>query len=260
MITKGLFEVAKQVKSLLESGALFVVNHSGGKDSQAMYLMLRDFWKVPANKMLVVHADLLEVEWEGLKEHIRQTTDGLPLYVAVANYKDGSKKTLLNMTEKRGKFPSPAQRWCTSDLKRDPLAKVIKAYMKENGFSVAVNCMGLRAEESSARAKLEAWKLNKRMTLKTGKRTVYDWLPIHDFSTSQVFATIAKAGQKPHAMYAKGMTRLSCCFCIMASKADLTLAAKLNPELYKRYVELEQRLGFTLQSGKTLPETTGIAV
>ncbi|GAM06364.1 hypothetical protein MBENS4_3361 [Novosphingobium sp. MBES04] len=46
----------------------------------------------------------------------------------------------------------------------------------------------------------------------------------------------------------------------MASQADLTTAAKLNPPLYRRYVETEQRLGFTLSmSRKALPEITGIA-
>ena len=54
------------------------------------------------------------------------------------------------------------------------------------------------------------------------------------------------------------MSRLSCCFCIYGSKADLTTAATLNPKLYATYVELEKRIDFTLQYGKTLEQTTGI--
>ena len=52
-----------EILELIERGALFVVNHSGGKDSQAMYLMLRDL--VPAEQLVIVHADLGAVEWAG---------------------------------------------------------------------------------------------------------------------------------------------------------------------------------------------------
>ena len=46
----------------------------------------------------------------------------------------------------------------------------------------------------------------------------------------------------------------------MSSQADLMTAAKLNPDLYRRYVETERRLGFTVSmSRKPLPELTGIA-
>ena len=62
-------------------------------------------------------------------------------------------------------------------------------------------------------------------------------------------------------MQRAGMTRLSCCFCIMAGQSDLITAARLKPDLYRRYVETEKRLGFTLSmSRKTLPEITGVEV
>lgn len=75
---------------------------------------------------------------------------------------------------------------------------------------------------------------------------------------------IALVGQQPHWAYAKGMTRLSCCFCIMASRADLTTAATFNPALYKRYVELERSTGqVMLMPSKahgrlTLEQVTGV--
>ena len=117
--------------------------------------------------------------------------------------------------------------------------------------------MGLRAEESSARSKLNTLTKNARNS--RAGRTWFDWLPVHTLSTSAVFAEIAQAGQQPHWAYAAGMTRLSCVFCIMASSADLRTAARLRPELYQRYVSLEQRLDYTMSmSKKTLPEITGI--
>lgn len=239
------------IAELAAQGALFVVNSSGGKDSQAMFLVVRE--QVPAAQIIVVHAHLAEVEWEGSVEHIRATIDDTPLIIAHPT------KTFFQMVEHRGMFPSPSTRQCTSDLKRGPITREVRRYLKAhpefNGL--VVSCMGMRADESPGRAKLEPLKLNERNSV--AGRTWFDWLPIHGFTARQVFDRIRGAGQEPFWTYAKGMKRKSCCFCIMACENDLTIAAGLRPELYAKYVETERRLGFTLSmSRKPLPEITGI--
>lgn len=245
----------QQIQNLIARGAMFVVNHSGGKDSQAMYLMLRQI--VPASQMVIVHADLGEVEWAGAVDQIRATTTGEPLHVC------RSRRGLLQMIRERGMFPSPSQRQCTSDLKRGPIERTIRAISKAAGNKLIVNCMGMRAQESSSRAKLTPFKFSERNS-KAG-REWYDWLPIHDLTTDEVFASIAAAGQKPHWVYAAGMSRFSCCFCIMSNKADLTTAARLNPALYREYVGLERSTGQvmmmpTKSKGRlTLEQITGVA-
>lgn len=242
------------ITELIRRGALFVVNHSGGKDSQAMFDYLYGF--VPHDQLLVVHAILPEVEWDGVVDHIYATTRGIKVVTC------RSRRTLLQMIEERGMFPSPQQRQCTSDLKRGPIERTIRQYVKAKHHSgLIVNCMGMRAQESSSRAKLATFKLNAKNS-KAG-REWYDWLPIHEWSEDYVFLRIAAALQKPHWAYAAGMTRLSCCFCIMASKGDLTTAAKLNPSLYRRYVDLEKRLGVTMLmpvkgEKRTLEQVTGV--
>lgn len=260
--------VPDQVRELIAAGALFVVNHSGGKDSQAMFHFICAH--VPRDQIVVVHAILPEVEWDGVEDHVRGTTLGIQVHTCQ------SRRTLLQMIEERGMFPSPKNRQCTSDLKRGPIEKTVRRLVEdrmaqypgvrsamEAGANLIVNCMGMRAEESSKRAKLETFKLSERNS-KAG-RTWYEWLPIHDWLVGEVFAFIADAGQKPHWAYAAGMTRLSCCFCIMSSKADLTTAARLNPVLYRRYVELEKSTGqVMLMPGKklgrqTLEQITGVA-
>jgi DNA sulfur modification protein DndC len=213
-----------KIIELVAQGALFVINHSGGKDSQAMLIHVRRF--VPDSQIVIIHADLPEVDWEGIQEHIEANSFGLPVHVCRAG------KTFFDMVEHRGMFPSPKNRQCTSDLKRDPIVKTIRQISKATGQLLIVNCMGMRAEESPGRAKLDTLKLSERNS-KAG-RTWYEWLPIHDFSTAQVFKTISAAGQRPHWAYDAGMTRLSCCFCIMASQADLRTAAELRPALYRR--------------------------
>ncbi len=52
-----------EIRRLIDQGFLFVVNHSGGKDSQAMYVRLAPM--VPAQQLIVVHAILHEVDWPG---------------------------------------------------------------------------------------------------------------------------------------------------------------------------------------------------
>lgn len=52
---------------------------------------------------------------------------------------------------------------------------------------------------------------------------------IFDLGEDQVFGVIRDAGQTPHPAYAIGMSRLSC-ICIMASRADLRTAARLQPK------------------------------
>ena len=46
LFAAGIAQAPEQIIDLIARGALFVINHSGGKDSQAMYLLLRGL--VPA--------------------------------------------------------------------------------------------------------------------------------------------------------------------------------------------------------------------
>lgn len=244
--------IPAKVKALVAAGAVFFVNHSGGKDSQAMFHFIHQ--NVPAAQIRVIHAVLPEVDWDGVAEHVEATTHGFEVITVQA------KRKLLDMVAQRGMFPSPKYRQCTSDLKRNPIEKAIR----HTGEKLIVNCMGMRAQESSSRAKLKTLKLNAKNS-KAG-REWYDWLPIHEWLVEEVFAEIKAAGQQPHWAYAAGMSRLSCCFCIMASKQDLTTAAKLNPSLYARYVALERSTGQVMMmpskthGRQTLEDITGIRV
>ena len=249
----------QNIQKLIETGAIFYCSHSGGKDSQAMYTVLSKI--VPANQMVVVHANLGNVEWSGVIDHIKTNIDH-ELHVVAAG------KTFLEMVERRGMWPSPAYRQCTSDLKTGPIMKFIRNDLKTRGATVAINCMGLRAQESTARSKKIAFEINKKNTVnKRVQRTVYNWLPIFDMSEEEVFDTIYAANQKPFWAYGKRgelNSRLSCVFCIMGSKNDLQHGAQENPELFKQYVELENKIGHTMfMKGKnpvSLEDHIGIKV
>ncbi|MDE0488596.1 MAG: phosphoadenosine phosphosulfate reductase family protein [Gammaproteobacteria bacterium] len=240
----------------MRNGALVAISHSGGKDSQAMTIMLSRI--VPREQLLFVHAPLGEVEWPGTIEHIEATIPpGAPLILAPV----ASGKTLIEGIEERGRFPDALRRYCTAGWKRGPIERELRRYLKAHprfGGRI-VSAMGMRADESPARARRDPWKRNDRNS--RAGREWRDWLPIHGLSTAEVFQVIADAGQSPHWAYSAGMSRLSCSFCILASRADLTRAAELRPDLYRRYVALERRIGHTLSPKRLpLPAFTGVPV
>lgn len=237
------------VMQAVRLGAVFYVSHSGGKDSQLMYGLIKAV--VPADQIVVVHADLGKVEWEGVQDHIVDNIEH-PLHVVRAG------KTLFQMVEHRRRmradvpsWPSSATRQCTSDLKRGPIYKFIRNHAKLHGVKYALNCTGLRADESSARSKKKAIQLNK--TLSKAGRIVWDYLPIFAIKTSAVFLGIRLLGQKPFHAYS-GNERLSCVFCIMGSDNDLRHGAQQRPELYQEYLALERKTGWTMFNGQSLRE------
>lgn len=229
-------------------GAVFYISHSGGKDSQAMYALLNNV--LPHDQICVIHADLGEVEWHGVQDHIRASIDH-PLNVVKAVYKDGRPKTLLNYVEHRFQvrptapsWPSAASRWCTSELKTGPIRKFIRNDMKRRGASVAVNCIGIRAEESAARAKKLSCQLNQELS-KAGRK-VWDWMPVFRYTTNEVFQTIEHFNQKPFWAYAEGNERLSCVFCILGSDNDLKNGYRYRPELAAKYIALQEKTGWKM--------------
>ena len=158
-------------------------------------------------------------------------------------------------------WPSPKIRYCTASHKRGPIERELRRYLRAHPRFEGrlVNAMGLRRDESRERAKRTPWRCNERMSV--AGREVYDWLPVFDLTTGDVFRVIQEAGQSPHPVYALGMSRCSCSFCIFASRSDLRRAAELRPGLYRQYARLERRIGHTLSpTRKFLPELTGIPV
>ena len=93
--------VPPECREMIRAGALLAINTSGGKDSQAMTILLSRI--VPRDQLVAVHAPLGEVEWPDTMDFIRVTLPpGMPLILAPV----ASGKTLLDSIEERGRFPS----------------------------------------------------------------------------------------------------------------------------------------------------------
>ena len=109
--------------------------------------------------------------------------------------------------------------------------------------------MGLRASESHARAKRETFKPRKDCTARTKGRFVYDWLPIHDWTESDVWDCIRQHGDIAHPAYRleRPNQRLSCALCILASLSDLMNGAVHNPDTYREYCRIEAVTGYSFR-------------
>lgn len=246
----------------LGSYDLIVINTSAGKDSQAMltHLMhLAEEQGVSRDKFLAVHCDLGRVEWEGTRELAEEQAQSYGLRFQAVSRPQGD---LLEQIEARGMFPSSTARYCTSDQKTGQVSKVLTAETKRlqaEGIDRQVrilNTLGIRAEESPARAKKQSFHKD---SASNGKRHVDRWLPIFDWDEERVWDTIWASGLPWHKAYDLGMPRLSCVFCVLAGDKELVLAAQHNPDLAAEYVAVEERIGHTFKNGRSMADIVALA-
>jgi 3'-phosphoadenosine 5'-phosphosulfate sulfotransferase (PAPS reductase)/FAD synthetase len=161
---------------------------------------------------------------------------------------------LLDHIARRGMFPSPTARYYTSDHKRAQIHRLFtcltdNALQDDCGPVRILNCLGLRADESPARARRPPFTKDERAS--NSRRHVDLWLPIHHWTVSQVWQRIRASGVRHHPAYDLGMPRLSCCFCIFAPRSALLLAGQHNPALLAEYVAVERKINHSFR--KELP-------
>jgi len=216
----------------------FYVSTSGGADSQAMYAYVKKM--IPAARIFLVHANLGVVEHKGIIQHIVGNS------VHELNVVRNEKVDFLDMVLLRGKFPSSQFRNCTSSLKTGPIFSFIKAHSAKHGFTTVFNISGLRSDESTKRAGKNPLWVNKDLTLKSGVRDGYDWMPIFHYTKDEAFKLIVEDGQTAYPIYGdkanggeEGNDRVSCVFCIMGSKNDLRRGAINYQDHYAQMVALE---------------------
>ncbi len=283
-------------KALLE-GATLAVSISGGKDGQAALALQSEQRKARQwpGKLLALHADLGRFEWP---ETTKAVLDQATRYGAELQIVRRGKGDLLDrITHEadrlagtgRAIWPSAAARYCTSDLKRDPLVRA----QRHLGSGIIIAVQGLRAEESSARAKRAVLSIEKRATsqrlakmnpvaavdaLKDGERLVLNWLAVHHLSIDQVWKACgtsqqdlerrradhaqgtqtsmdeALAGWPCHPAYVYGITRVSCAICVIASAHDIAIGARRNPDLARQITAIEKRTNQSFRPERTLAD------
>lgn len=258
-----LDELATMPMELIQAADALVVHSSAGKDSLVMLHRLAT-WSAQAgckDKVVVVHCDLGDTsEWPGVRELAQRQAERYGLrFIAIEP--DGG---LLGLVEKRGMFPDASRRLCTSTLKRDKANVLLTAIVAALGLdrqALIINCLGIRAAESTARSRKLPMSIDARTS--NGKRLVLTWHPIFALSDAEVWQEIATEGLEYHPAYDALMPRLSCVFCVLAGFSVLVRAVRLcwalGLPLPEKYTDLEARIGHRFKERYSLADVVAEA-
>lgn len=229
-----------------------IVSTSGGKDSSVLLQYAVE--NFPKHKIRAVHS-IIDIDWDETLPMVKKQCKffGVPLDLVQAVDKTGKKKGFIDqLTSKRidrktGKekeysFPDMANRWCTSILKTGPIDK----YARKLKGNVLV-LIGERREESSNRAKLEAWRPDPKNSLKNGQRNIVKFSPILDYTAKEVWDIIGRKNIPVHPCYTLGVSRASCAVCIFSNKKEIAIAAQHAPHIVKRLVKAENSITHTFR-------------
>jgi len=146
-----------------------------------------------------------------------------------------SGNAFLDLCLIHGRFPSKQAKFCTGDLKMEPLMLTRRPIWEAGGCTV--DWVGERAEESPGRAKkpeLEWERLPKGVRVTSR--------PIHKWSADDVFAIARRHGIKPNPLYLMGASRVGCWPCINCRKKEVALVARHTPEKIDQMREWERRV------------------
>jgi 3'-phosphoadenosine 5'-phosphosulfate sulfotransferase (PAPS reductase)/FAD synthetase len=222
MTRSDLAEVAAEAIARID-GRPVVVSISGGKDSTATALWLRE---------LGIQATYLHMDtgWEhpDTDAYVR---DYLPRVLGQPIHIVGRPGGMAELVRHKGTFPSRVRRFCTQELKIKPA----RTFLEAAGDDV-VNAVGIRAEESAARASAVEWEDAEWFGGET-------WRPILRWSFQDVVDIHTRHGVTPNPLYLRGAERVGCFPCIHARKDEVRRMADLDPWAIDRLRVLEAEVG-----------------
>lgn len=202
-------------------GRRVVASVSGGKDSAAMSLHLRE---------LGIEHDrvFMDTGWEHplTYEYLRgELTRVIGPIEEIRGPRD-----MVETIRHKGMFPSKRRRFCTQELKIFPMIKHLRGLMDAGGD--VLNAVGIRRGESEARSKMDEWEWSEGFDCET-------WRPLVDWTEEDVIAIHKRHGLAPNPLYLMGAQRVGCWPCIYARKAEIKLVADMDPERIDRMRALE---------------------
>jgi 3'-phosphoadenosine 5'-phosphosulfate sulfotransferase (PAPS reductase)/FAD synthetase len=255
------------VSNLLAANAPVAFGVSGGKDSSAMSLAGNTYLNEIGHTgpRILIHSDLGKVEWRESLPWCQKLADHLSLELVVVRRAAGD---LLDRWKVRWQnnvtryanletvclvlpWSTPSMLFCRSELKA---AIICRELIQRFPGQEILSPTGIRREESTTRACAPISAPQPRLTSKTHHTSGQDWHPIADWTLSEVLAYHQLREFPLHPGYARGMSRISCAFCVMGSAGDLLVSADCleNQEVYREQVDLEILSSFAFQSGKWL--------
>lgn len=231
---------------------------SGGKDSQATAIWYsQNILPDSNNTVELIFCDTgneSEITYEFIEKLLVPALPEQMRNLVVLKNKRG--ETLLQQAARKGRFASTKARFCTSELKVEPMID----YILKQDSDVRI-FDGRRWAESPARAALPKTddffseyiegsdrKLYRRKDVKKWCKTYTASVlrPIISWSAKETFEFITAGGYRRNPLYDKGFNRVGCFPCIMCSLGEITRVAELDPAKIDaiRSVEIEKQTTF----------------
>lgn len=228
---------ATLAEALAATNARHVLGISGGKDSAALALYLRD--RIPSLEYFFCDTG---AELPETYEYLQRLESVLGKRIERLNPDRGFDHWLMVY---QGALPSPQMRWCTAQMKIKPL----EAWL---GDDETYSYIGIRADEH-------------RAGYISTKPTIHPVLPFKEdgVTKEQVLQILDDAGVGLPSYYS-WRTRSGCYFCFFQRKAEWVGLSERHPDLYEQAVDYERKLGYettamqdrqyTWSNGETLEE------
>ena len=217
-------------KTLQDKSTRHVLGLSGGKDSAALAIYLKDTYPEIHERVEYFFSDT----GAELKE-VYDFLDKLEAYLGKEIIRLSSGKDFEHWLKLNNNFlPSPRQRWCTRTMKIKPFEAFV-------GNDTAISYIGIRADENR-----EGY-ISHKETIKAVFPFIEDGLV-----RSDIFKILENSVGIPE--YYRWRSRSGCYFCFF-QRQDEWLGLKRNhPDLFEKAKEIERTSGdgYTWVQGKTL--------
>ncbi|HEY9207346.1 MAG TPA: phosphoadenosine phosphosulfate reductase family protein [Candidatus Methanoperedens sp.] len=188
------------------------VSYSGGKDSLATLLLVRD--AVPEFDILFADTGL---EFQETVDNVKQTAEELDLPLKQQSSGESFWQSIGNFGP-----PTVEARWCCKVCKLGAITQLIEKNY-ENG---CLTFIGQRKYESEIRANSDSiWK-NPWVGNQIGATPIQNWTALH------VWLYLFWKKVKYNPLYGEGFDRIGCWLCPSASMADFSRLREIRPELY----------------------------
>lgn len=226
------------------SGRPIIASVSGGKDSTAMALWLKEQGFEETNPVYYVFSD---TGWEHpelmeyIETYLNDAVFNNDLRVVRSKKYPGGMPELV---EKRGMFPSRKIRFCTQELKIFPIRDFIKEIKEKHpDLEKPLNTVGIRAAESVARSKMLEFEPG-TMLDKTAKGAELcdTWRPLISATLADIVDIHSRNGIRPCPLYLRDTlpaSRVGCWPCIMSRKSEIKAVALTDPDRIAEIRRLE---------------------
>ncbi|MEY8486522.1 phosphoadenosine phosphosulfate reductase family protein [uncultured Parabacteroides sp.] len=243
-----------------------LVTFSGGKDSLASLLWVQNNL---TKDFVTVFCD---TGWEHplTYQYIEDISNQLELNLITIRSKkfDG----MVDLAQKKLRWPSSQRRFCTSELKTIPMIDYVLDEINDDILMI----QGIRSAESAKRAEMRKQctyfkyyvqpygkdkhgkdkfhTYRRKDVLEFRSKHSDDLLrPVFDWSAQQVIDYILDNGLQPNPLYRMGYKRVGCYPCIMASQQDMYNISVQDPNRIEYIASLEQQLNSSFCGPDKIP-------